>query len=438
MTGGRKGPPTQPSGIATLGRDHGGVRNRSGMPSTEGIGDLGPLLRHPQMWGFATTTASLEFVRGGLFISLLPLYLSNDLGWRVSAVGLVVSGQYLADTLCKIPAGWLVDRFGPWRVLLPFATVAALAIYPMARVHSLSGVLLLAVLFGAGTSINWPASISGSVHLGGIEHRASATSIVFLAWLCAGGLGPVLINFLSGNHYRVAFDLIAAVVTAAPIAALLGSTGVLQRRDDPPWRPSPPQKAWQAVREHLGRMGWLIPGMFVQMLVLGMLLPIMAPFAHNHLHLSQPVYGLVLALGGAVTVGFLLPVGRLVDRTDPKAILVGGFALASLAIVWLGTGHAGWGLVGRVGLLGLSYALILPAWNSLTVGKISSDRRGLLLGVFMAIEGLGIAVGPAVGGALYTYVGFRTPFFFAAAVLAVIALFYLVTPRARFQAGQGE
>ncbi len=400
-------------------------------------GAIQELLRHPQMWGFATTTASTEFVRGALFISLLPAYLSRDLGWSVSAIGMVVSGQYLADTFFKIPSGWLVDRFGPWRVLLPFLAAAALPIYFLARVHSVAGLLLLSILFGLGTSANWPASLSGSVHLAGLRRRAQATSVIFLAWLCAGGMGPVLINFLSANRYRAAFDVIAGVITVAPVVALLGSSGVLHRRDDPPWHRIPAGQTMGDVWEHVGRMGWLIPGMFVQMLVLGMLLPIMAPYAQLQLHLSGPMYGVLLATGGAFTVIFLLPVGHLVDRTDSKAMLVAGFALAAVSVILVGTASGLGSLLWRVPLLGLSYALILPAWNSLTVGKISAERRGLLLGVFMAIEGLGIAVGPALGGALYTYVNFRTPFLVAAAILAAIALFYLVVPRERFRSGQG-
>jgi DHA1 family multidrug resistance protein-like MFS transporter len=401
------------------------------------------LLRRPAIWGFVCTTACLEFCRGALFVSLLPAYLTDPragIGLDVADLGVVIAGQYLADTVFKVPAGWLVDRFGPWRVQLPLLSLAALAVYLLPRAHHLGLLLLLGLLFGCGASVNWPAVLAGSVHLGGMRSRASATSIVFTAWLAGGGPGPVLINFLLGGGYHTAFTLLAVVITGAPLAALLGVLGVLRRPDDPPWDPAatPPRETLADIAANLRAAAWLLPGMFVQMLALGMILPVLVPFARVHLHLaSQAEYGLLLLAGGAVTVVFLVPMGRLVDRTGSKAPLVVGFALAAAALVLLAFSRRGQGLLWCVLALGFAYALVLPAWNGLTVGQIDADRRGVLLGLFMAIEGLGIAAGSAAGGALYG-VHFRAPFFATAAILAGVAAFYLLVPAERFRARRGE
>ncbi len=429
-------------------RSHPPAGGVSGLPRrNSGAGEpgltVGELLRRPQIWGFVVTTASVEFCRGALFIALLPAYLPQRMGVSVAGVGLVIAAQYLADTLFKIPTGWLVDRLGPWRTLLPFLTLAALAVYLLPRAHTLLPLVLLALLFGLGTSANWPAVLAGSVHISGLASRASATSITFLAWLAAGGIGPVLISFLMGRGYALPLLLLAVVVTAGPAAALLGSSGLLRSPLDPDWSPRPrgraeTRDAAAALRENLGRAAWLIPGMYVQMLALGMLMPVLVPFARQVLHLSQPQYGLILLGGGAVTVLCLVPMGRVVDRFGSKAPLVAGFLLAGAAVLLVARGNAVPDLLWRVGLLGLSYALILPAWNGLTVGQIAEDRRGLLLGVFMAIEGIGETTGPVVGGWLYTHMGFRVPFEATALVLFAMAAFYLVVPARSFRARQGD
>jgi len=397
------------------------------------------LLSMPQMWGFVATTACVEFCRGALFIALLPAYLTQGLHLSVAGLGMVISGQYLSDTAFKIPAGWLVDRFGPWRVLLPFLSLAALAVYLMPHVHHVAPFVVLGILFGLGTSANWPAVLSGSVQLGGMRSRASATSITFLAWLAAGGIGPVLISFLVGRGFGTAFLVLAVVGTGAPVAAALGLFGVLRRRNDPPWRTPaavPIGETLAALRGNLRQAGWLIPGMFIQMLALGIVLPVMVPFARGQLHLTQPQYGVMLLAGGGVTVLCLLPLGRIVDRWGSKGFLVAGFALSGIAVALIATGSGEGDLLWRVSLLGLSYAFILPAWNGLTVGKIDADRRGLLLGVFMAIEGLGEAIGPAVGGALYVR-DYRLPFLATAGILVAVAVFYLVVPARNFRPDGG-
>jgi DHA1 family multidrug resistance protein-like MFS transporter len=403
------------------------------------------LLHRPAMWGFIGTTACVEFCRGALFISLLPAYLTDPragLGLSVASLGMVISGQYLADTIFKIPAGWLVDRLGPWRVLAPSLALAAVAVYLLPRVHHLALLIALGLMFGLGASANWPAVLSGSVQLGGMRSRASATSITFLAWLAGGGPGPILINFLIGRGYGSAFTLLTLVVSGAPAAALLGLSGALHRPGDPEWKPAPSAESGprQTVRElaaNLRDSAWLIPGMFVQMLALGIVLPVLVPFARQHLHLaSQAEYGLMLLAGGAVTVLCLLPMGRVVDRIGSKPPLVAGFGLAAAAVLLLAVGHGGGALLWRVSLLGFSYAMILPAWNGLTVGKIDAERRGLFLGLFMSIEGLGIALGSAAGGTLYT-LDYRAPFLATAAILTLVSIFYLLMPRKRFAARQG-
>lgn len=446
-------------GTGTFPRLRGAPGLRVAAPRARSQSDL---LRLPAMWGFIATTACLEFCRGALFISLLPAYLTDPqsgLGFSVAALGLIISGQYLADTVCKVPAGWLVDRFGPWKVLLPGLALAAAAVYLIPHARTLPLLAVLACAFGMGGAVNWPAVLSGSVGLGGMRSRASATGIVFLAWLAGGGPGPVLVNFLIGHGYRTAFDVLAVVVTGAPLAAALGLSGALHRPGDPPaWRPEaevaaerargagrPPERAVGGAREALADLAtnlreasWLLPGMFVQMLALGIVLPVLVPFARAHLHLaSQAEYGLMLLAGGSITVLCLLPFSRAVDRMGSKTPLVAGFTLAAAAVLLVGLAHGGGGLLWRVCLLGFSYALILPAWNGLTVGKIDSGRRGLVLGLFMSIEGLGIASGSALGGALYT-LAYRAPFVATAGILAAVAIFYLCVPRRRFQARQGN
>ncbi len=421
-------------------------RNRPGDPvrrpqrQRPEAGQDGPLLtpaalmRRPQMWGFVATTASVEFCRGALFLSLLPAYLTQSRHLSVAALGLVISGQYLTDTLCKVPAGWLVDRLGPWRVLLPFLGLATAAVYLMPRAQQLTPFLLLAIAFGLGTSANWPAVLAGSVHIAGMRSRASATSITFLAWLAGGGIGPVLINFLVGRSFHTAFDVLAAVALIGPTAAAIGLSGLLRSPADPPWRQHEEEDIATTMREtwdNLRQSAWIIPGMFVQMLALGIVVPVLVPFARTQLHLSQPQYGWLLLAGGSVTVLCLIPFSRLVDRIGSKRPLIAGFVLAALSVLLLGWAGAAMDLLWRVALLGLSYALVLPAWNGLTVGQIDAQRRGLLLGVFMTIEGMGIAIGPAIGGALYTW-AFRAPFVVAAGILLAVAAFYLTVPDVRF------
>ena len=70
---------------------------------------------------------------------------------------------------------------------------------------------------------------------------------------------------------------------------------------------------------------------------------------------------------------------------------------------------------------GVGYALLVPAWNALVMDWIPENARGLFLGAVATAPGIGLAVGPSIGGALWERVGVYAPFQAAAAFLSLAA-----------------
>jgi MFS family permease len=138
----------------------------------------------------------------------------------------------------------------------------------------------------------------------------------------------------------------------------------------------------------------------------------------------------------------MIPVGHLADRWGTKAFLVSGFALAAVSLFTLATYGNSSNVWFIVAFAGFSYALIQPAWNSLLAGAIPPNQRGVLMGLFMSVEGLGFAIGPALGGLLGTIrgdlglvgkVNANTPFYVSGIFLLIMALVYLIHPFRMYQ-----
>ncbi len=142
--------------------------------------------------------------------------------------------------------------------------------------------------------------------------------------------------------------------------------------------------------------------------------------------LSAATYA--VTAGGAVTVALLLPMGRLADRYGFRPFLVIGFALAGISAHFVGRSADGMGVLPLVLLLGASYATILPAWNGLMAGAVPEQVRATFMGLFMTVEGLGLALGPALGGAIWTVIGHRAPFDASSMVLVAMAAIYTFIP----------
>ncbi len=410
---------------------------------------------HPVILSFLAIIASVEFIRMSLFLTLLPSFLTN-IHFSTVALGVVMSANLLADNLFKSGAGWLVDHKGPWPMLIA-GTIGVLAgLLLIETFHRNILVMCIgAVLLGLGASPTWPATISGTIRIIGEEKRATMISFISVVWLAGGGSGPILMGFLIDTRlrmflqklhlplidaYRTGFFLLTVIAALAVVVATLGWIGWNQIPRLQPNRSGATdvkRHKLKAVLKRLWEVKGLIPGMFFQTMSLGILFPNILRFVVNKIGITEAQYSLLLLIGGAVVVAFMIPVGHLADHWGTKGFLVAGFGLASLSLLVLtqyGDRHNVW-WIGA--LVGLSYSLIQPAWNALLAGAIPPEHRGVLMGLFMSVEGLGFGLGPLVGGFLgevtariggLTLTGLTTPFYVSSVCLAIMALVYLIYP----------
>ena len=130
---------------------------------------------------------------------------------------------------------------------------------------------------------------------------------------------------------------------------------------------------------------------------------------------------------------FLAAAGRLGDRFGLAQVFLAGALcfIVAFAMIALASGPAVV-LMGRA-LQGLAGAFLLPMSLALVQATFPQDQRQLAVGIWSGVLGLGLGVGPIVGGLLTHYFDWRT-IFWASLVLAAIS-FILVLLAFR---GQGE
>jgi MFS family permease len=144
-----------------------------------------------------------------------------------------------------------------------------------------------------------------------------------------------------------------------------------------------------------------------------------------------------LANGALVVVAFnlafavLMPLsGWLGDRIGQRRIFC--IAMAAIAVGAVGAAVApNLGvLVGFRVMQGVATAAVLPGVMSLIAALIEPGRRGRALGLWAAVNGAGQAVGPALGGFLSGWLGWRS-IFYPMVPLALLSLVMtvIVVPR---------
>lgn len=399
---------------------------------------LEPELFRPFVFGVLLSLSLAEFARGAVTFSLLPTYGRTVLNFPVEWTALALSIHYLVDNLLRPVSGWLADKLGQRMLILSGFAVSTVSLFWMMHTRSISGMLGSAALYGLGMTPIWPSAFSG-IGLGTPQHkRAAFMGYLYIFWLLGTGAGPVIINFVIGRTYRLAFLILIAVNILGFIMAWVlvrrpsQVAGVLSPKEHEhvrePLAVIHNKAYWLDMWRNVREMSFLFPGMFVQTFAVSSLIPILSLFAKVKLHLSGALYSSVLVSGGVFTVALLIPSGRLVDRFGPRRFLVPGFLVAGLALGLYPLRHTLVNTFLFVIVLGVSYAFILPAWNWVLDHSIDPDKKGALWGVFMTVEGAGSVVGPYVGGVMWDRVSPLAPFWLSSAVILIMGLIYLVLP----------
>ncbi|SHE90627.1 MFS transporter [Desulforamulus putei] len=362
-----------------------------------------------------------ELTRSAFFLTFWPLYAVNFLNTSVASAGMVVSAHYLTETIFKTAVGCQLDRRGK-PVLLGGLLLSLLSLLGFYYRREAWVMVVLAGLFGLGFAPVWLAVIS---RVAPIDHpdRAARMGAVFSAWLLGAGAGPVAINFVLPAGFRTAFQLLIIVWALCLAIGLLiplqAKTGCIKI----------------SLSDQLKKLAAdpmvikvLLPGMFLQTTAASLLLPILPLYATGVLGLSSRQYGWLLTAGGAATVLFLVPMGKLVDRLPLKKVLTTGFLLSALFLSLFPLTKKLPVIMLLAILVGLSYAIVLPAWNSLLARAIPPEQQATGWGIFTTLEGLGIATGPVLGGVISVWLHPTGAIYLSAFILAGMGFFYLCHP----------
>lgn len=363
----------------------------------------------------------VEFVRGAALISFIPIYGKNTLHISLAIIGTAITAHYLTDTILKMGIGYLLDRFSP-RLIINAGLLISFAGIGLFYYGSSNWLFIAAAaLYGVGISPVWIVCLTKVKE----ENRAAQMGFLYMIWLVGMGAGPVVLNLIVDKHPQTAYLLLFALSGIAWVLSFFIGGGRQQLADA---APVPFRQQWDALLVKLKAMKPLLPGMILQTLGASMLVPILPTFAAEALSFSSQQYSVLLVLGGGFTVLGLVPMGKWSDRVGRKPFLIIGFGIFGLALASLSLYPSVIFAYGLAVLLGISYSAVLPAWNALLALYVPPGHKGLGWSLLSTVEGIGVLLGPVIGGVIANASSAGTVIWISAGLFAAISIIYLLFP----------
>jgi EmrB/QacA subfamily drug resistance transporter len=117
----------------------------------------------------------------------------------------------------------------------------------------------------------------------------------------------------------------------------------------------------------------------------------------------------------------LLTAAALGDRLGRRRLFVAGLAVFTLASVAAALAPSTGALIAARAVQGLGGAIVAPLSLTLLSDAVSAERRGMALGIWSGVSGLGVAIGPLVGGAVVQGIAWQWIFWLNVPIGLVLA-----------------
>lgn len=353
-----------------------------------------------------------QFTTLGMYLAVLPLFVTGELGGSRSAVGLAVGAFSLSAVLLRPSVGREVDRRGRRLFLAAAPAILIVTSVGFVFVGAVPGAVALRLLQGVAGACFYTAAATVATDLAPEGRRAEYLARFSLFLYGGLAIGPALGEAVADSR---GFDWTWAVAGAAAALSLLVCL-VLPETGAPQAERGPVPTARGVARfVHPAAVG---PGVVVVTAAIGYAaITGFSPLYARRIGMatSGPLYATF-----AVTVLVVrLVAGRLADHYGRVAVALPGMVLAAagLAVLALEVSPA-LAFVG-VACFGSGFSLLFPALMALTVDRVPDAERGAAVGSFTAFFDIGSSAGSYAVGSVADRFGFGGGYGLPAALCVV-------------------
>ncbi|MEK7089260.1 MAG: MFS transporter [Patescibacteria group bacterium] len=359
--------------------------------------------------------------------SVMPLFLTTVLGAPIIMVGVIEGVADVIASAFKILSGWLSDKFNNRKSFAVWGYLLSVSTRPFLMLSQGYGsVFALRAIDRVGKGMRdspRDALISESTTSETISfsfgyHRAmDAIGGMF------GPLAALAVLSYTFYSYKTVFAIAFGVGVLAVVSFLFVKE--IKRRDDTP----APRFDLKLLRGNRRFVVFLIS---VFVFGLGALPLSLVVLRAPELGLSKATVPLFFFIASISFVLAAIPFGKFADSFGKRKMVSFGFLSAFLAYILLVVGHSFWVLALAFVLIGFYNAATDGIQRAMVIRLVDPQIRATGQGFLNAAVGISALLAGTIGGGLWTYVGAKSAFVYAAAMSFSGLILFLVLMQVRF------
>jgi MFS family permease len=182
--------------------------------------------------------ALLNSLGGGLTLPILIIYLNQVRDFSLTSASLILSWMAITGLAFSPIIGYLVDQYGPRRIMLIAILIEAVSTASWALVTTIQSALIVGALASLGQSAIWPPQTTMMARMVDEEFRPKFFGLQFMMLILGLGLGGVFSAFIVNVDNPASFtrlyliDAATFLIFFAFIFSLRGVGGKIEKTQE--------------------------------------------------------------------------------------------------------------------------------------------------------------------------------------------------------------
>jgi predicted MFS family arabinose efflux permease len=321
-------------------------------------------------------------------MTMVPVY-AERMGADYLTLGLMGAAAALGYTVTTLVTGVLLDRYEKVRLYTLFNVAIAASMLTLVLARDVGDLIALRLLLGLTTGTFWVSSSAIVADLSQPEQLTHSIAVYNLSWMSGMVAGPLLGGLIGDAlGFTALFTVVTLLVAAGAAITALSPLGRVRLMNSPGTK--------KTNRSPLGPVAWGYVCLFPYALCCGVYFNIV-PGHLGKVGFTATTIGLLLTLSNAAKGAGFLGVERLVRWGTRRSLaLISVILAAPLLVFAVTTDMVTMALV--LAVYGLGNGLIEPVILNYIAQRAPAESRGLAMGVYETVFGVGSAISPVAAG----------------------------------------